>query len=212
MIKELVRQVMAAKKLNQQDLADLTGASLSRVKAITSGRVAKLKPEEIRALVEELDVSADWLATGSGEIFRPRLFQEETQDQFIDRMQAIKATGLIVDAMGLPDRDRDGLKACLTGDPAMDGVLIAEAVARQKQQMPQITSYPKATVTPLPANEHAGLTWRELMILAVDELNAAGLHLPGEKLAEMVDLLMEFQREGLPVSRDSVARQIRLVA
>ena len=50
------------------------------------------------------------------------------------------------------------------------------------------------------------------MILAVDELNAAGLHLPGEKLAEMVDLLMEFQREGLPVSRDSVARQIRLVA
>lgn len=186
-------------------------AALGMSKAALSARKARgaFPEKDLRALVSrrpELRIDVLYVLTGERE-----RADTETQDEFIDRMQAIKATGRIVDAMGLPDRERDGLKGCLTGDPAQDGVLIAKALARQAQQAPQVT-YPKATVTPLPANEHAGLTWRELMILAVDELNAAGLHLPGEKLAEMVDLLMEFQREGLPVSRDSVARQIRLVA
>ena len=125
----------------------------------------------------ELGIDVLYVLTGEREYSR-----QETQDQFIDRMQAIKATGQIVDALPLSSTEREGLRLCLTGDAQTDAATIAEAFTRQK---PQITSYPKATVTPLPANEHAGLTWRELMILAVDELNAAGLHLPGEKLAEM---------------------------
>ena len=44
---------------------DILGVSLDRVKSLTSGRVAKLKPDEIKALVEDLHVSADWLATGT---------------------------------------------------------------------------------------------------------------------------------------------------
>lgn len=191
-------------KLTQPQFAEAAGAAK---RTLIEWEKGETSPSAVQ-LSALRGVGVDVLYVLTGERERADV---ETQDEFIDRMQAIKATGRIVDAMGLPDRERDGLKGCLTGDPAQDGVLIAKALARQAQQAPQVT-YPKATVTPLPANEHAGLTWRELMILAVDELNAAGLHLPGEKLAEMVDLLMEFQREGLPVSRDSVARQIRLVA
>lgn len=118
---------MAAKGLTQQDLADLTGASLSRVKAITSGRVAKLKPDEIKALVEELHVSADWLATGTGPMFRSQ--QAEDQGAFAQRMQAVSAMGTVVDALPLPEPERSRLKVLLTGDAVTDGQLIAQALA-----------------------------------------------------------------------------------
>lgn len=118
---------MAAKSLSQQDLADLTGASLSRVKAITSGRVAKLKPDEIKVLVEELHVSADWLATGAGPMFRLPP-QAEDQGEFATRMHAINAMGAIVDALPIPESERIRLKALLTGDVSLDGELIAQAL------------------------------------------------------------------------------------
>lgn len=66
-----------------------------------------------------------------------------------------------------------------------------------------------------PAGSAAGdalLTWREVLVIAVDELRAQGVSLPGEKLADVVDLLMEFQELGMHVDRESVAKQLRLVA
>mgnify|MGYP000888430742 CR=1 FL=1 len=77
---------------------------------------------------------------------------------------------------------------------------------------PAVTSYERATVVPLPANEHGGLTWRQVLAIAVDELNAAGKRLPGEKLLELVDLLMAWQAEGAKVDAEKLRRQIRLVA
>ncbi len=114
---------MAAKSMSQQDLADLLGASLSRVKAITSDRVAKLKPEEIRALVEELHVSADWLATGHGAMFRPQA--QESRDDFERRMQVINDLGVVVDALPLAASEKMRTKASLTGDLVHDAELIA---------------------------------------------------------------------------------------
>jgi len=119
---------MAAKRLTQQDLADLTGSSLSRVKAITSDRVAKLKPGEIKALVEELHVSADWLATGAGPMFRLPPQPDEEQDVFAQRMQVVNAMGAVVDALPLPEPERARLKVLLTGDAVEDGSLIAQAL------------------------------------------------------------------------------------
>lgn len=130
LIKDLVKEVMAAKGLSQQDLSDLTGSSLSRVKAITSGRVAKLKPEEIRALVEELHVSADWLATGVGPMFRP-LPQEEDQDQFVGRMRAINTLSAVIDTLQIAQRDKDRFKLLLTGDPANDAATLAKAMGAE---------------------------------------------------------------------------------
>lgn len=106
---------------------DILGVSLDRVKSLTSGRVAKLKPDEIKALVEDLHVSADWLATGTGPMFRPQ--QAEDQDAFAQRMQAVSAMGAVVDALPLSEPERARLKVLLTGDPAHDGALIAQALA-----------------------------------------------------------------------------------
>ncbi len=127
MISALLRQVMDAKSLSQRDLMDILGVSLDRVKSLTSGRVAKLKPDEIKALVEDLHVSADWLATGTGPMFRPQ--QAEDQDAFAQRMQAVSAMGAVVDALPLSEPERARLKVLLTGDPAHDGALIAQALA-----------------------------------------------------------------------------------
>lgn len=77
---------------------------------------------------------------------------------------------------------------------------------------PAVTSYERATVVPLPANEHGGLTWRQILAIAIDELNAAGKRLPGEKLLELVDLLVAWQAEGAKVDAEKMRKQIRLVA
>lgn len=64
-----IRRVMQARGLSQKQLAEVLGSSLQRVKFITTGRIAKLTPAEIRALVEKLQVNPVWLTTGMGEMF-----------------------------------------------------------------------------------------------------------------------------------------------
>lgn len=66
-----MHQVMTECGLKQADLALVLEVSLSRVKAMTSGRVKKLSPDEIRRLVSTLNLSAHWLATGDGPMFNP---------------------------------------------------------------------------------------------------------------------------------------------
>lgn len=66
MISELLKRVMVECGLRQVDLADVLGVSLSRVKAMTSGRVKNLTREESEALVGKLGVRAAWLVTGEG--------------------------------------------------------------------------------------------------------------------------------------------------
>lgn len=90
-------------------------------------------------------------------------------------------------------------------------VLTGERVAAPASA-PAVTSYERATVVPLTANEHVGLTWRQILAIAVDELNAAGKRLPGEKLLELVDLLVAWQAEGAKVDAEKMRKQIRLVA
>lgn len=88
--------------------------------------------------LRDIGVDVLYVLTGEREYRMP-----ETQDQFIDRMQAIKATSLIVDALDLPDHEREGLKLCLTGDAQKDRALIVQTLTRQQAQTPQrvIASY-----------------------------------------------------------------------
>lgn len=67
-------------------------------------------------------------------------------------------------------------------------------------------------VVALPVSDSASLTWRRILVIAIDELNAAGKRLPGEKLLELVDLLVAWQAEGVKVDADKMRAQIRLVA
>ena len=70
MISTLLREIMSSCNLRQADLAQVLGSSVDRVKGLTSGRIAKLSPDETRALVEKLHVRGDYLATGVGPTFQ----------------------------------------------------------------------------------------------------------------------------------------------
>lgn len=130
---------MDAKSLTQRDLMDILGVSLDRVKSLTSGRVAKFKPEEIRALVEDLNVSADWLTTGSGPMFR--VVARETQDEFARRMQVVDDLGAVVDALPLSAFEKVRIKAALTGDVGQDAARIAAPLALSPEEQLMLDRY-----------------------------------------------------------------------
>lgn len=192
MISSLVKKIMSACSLTQEQLAEVMGANLDRVKSLTSGRVKKLKPDETKAIVEKLHISGNWLATGEGEMFKPAAEQAFANDLAALR----KATDLVTT---LP----------LSGDRKLLVRDILFAVASGK--VDQINSA-LDRVDPLVPSAGSGL-WRELAAVVVDELGGAGIALPGEKFIDLVDLLHEhFAAAGGAVNRDLVRRHLRLVA
>lgn len=60
---------MSACGLKQKDLAELLGVPLHRVKSLSTGKVQNFDREEVRVLVEKLRLSANWIATGEGDMF-----------------------------------------------------------------------------------------------------------------------------------------------
>lgn len=93
-----IRRVIRAQGLTQKQLAEVLGTSLERIKSMTSGRVAKLTPTEIRALVERLQVNPAWLTTGVGEMFSPptdgaAATPLRIEDFFMNRLQTLVTTG-----------------------------------------------------------------------------------------------------------------------
>lgn len=216
---------MAELSIQQKDLADVLGVPLHRVKSLTSGRVQKLTREEGDALVKKLNVRAGYLLDGQEPMFQGEGDQEyrqaESQDQFITRMQSINATARIVDALPLPEREREGVKLCLTGEPEQDARAISEALqaASLTQGSVRLTSvqgqeqiqYARSTVVPMPTNEHGSLTQQEVMALVLDALHEARRTLPAARIFAVVDAVMAWQRAGMNVTESSVVEQIRQV-
>ncbi len=124
--------------LKQADLAEVLEVSLSRVKAMTSGRVKNLTREESQALIDKLGIRAAWLVTGEGSMFR----KDETQDEFISRHQAIGRMHKLLDAMPMQDITRMRVAVLLTGDPERDGPLIAEALSTEARGIDFATGQP----------------------------------------------------------------------
>lgn len=87
-------------RLKQSDLVEVLGASLSRVKAMTSGRVKNLTREEGEALIKKLNIRGDWLATGEGP-----MFQSDAEREFHRRLDAVKASSAGAAAAGLTGDD-----------------------------------------------------------------------------------------------------------
>lgn len=69
MISSLIHQILEASGLRQQDLAEIMGVKLQRVKRLAGGSVQKMTREESEALVRKLNIRADWLLTGQGPMF-----------------------------------------------------------------------------------------------------------------------------------------------
>jgi len=137
-ISELIKEVMQTCNLKQTQLAEVMGASLSRVKAITSGRVKNLTREESEALINKLGIRAGWLIMGEGEMFGV----DETQDEFIARQQAIKRVRTLVSAMPIQEKTRNGLAMCVTGDPEKDGPLIAQILFAEALRKHALSAVP----------------------------------------------------------------------
>lgn len=97
MISSLMKIVMKECGLSQKELADVLGATIDRVKGITSGRVKKLTREEGEALIKKLHIRGDWLATGEGP-----MKQSPGEIEFQRRLSVIKSTTERVAALGLP--------------------------------------------------------------------------------------------------------------
>ncbi|MGB3393230.1 MAG: helix-turn-helix transcriptional regulator [Stenotrophomonas sp.] len=84
-ISSLIKAVTAAKGLSQKELAESLGITLDRVKSITSGKVRKLKPEELKGLVERWHVRGQYLATGE-----PPIFMSPGEIELERRMAAVR--------------------------------------------------------------------------------------------------------------------------
>lgn len=202
-----MKAVMKEFKLDQKQLAVVLDVPLHRVKSLTSGRVQKLTREESEALVTKLRINPEWLITGE-----EPMIEEETDREFSDRIQAINHMNAVVAALPLDELGRARLQALMTGDPAQDGPLIAKAMRGSYDSEKPIQTERSGNVTQFPVTESTGLLWRDLLVMAVDALHDAQLSLPGEKLAELVDLLMALQRAGAKLDKDTVTAQVRLVA
>lgn len=69
-LREIVKQVMTHFDLEQSELAEVMDVPIDRVKSLSAGRVKKFAPSETQALVRKLGISANWLATGLGEMLQ----------------------------------------------------------------------------------------------------------------------------------------------
>lgn len=138
-IDALLKKVMRECKLRQPELAEVLGTSLDRVKSLTSGRVKNLTREESEALIGKLDIRADWLITGEGPMFQ---YDEETQDEFVNRMQAIKRLGALINAMPLSQITRMRLSIVMTGDAEQDGRLLFDAITAEARGLDFVTGAP----------------------------------------------------------------------
>lgn len=194
-------------KLTQPQFAEAAGAAK---RTLIEWEKGETSPSAVQ-LSALRGVGVDVLYVLTGERERA---DTETQDEFIDRMQAIKVTGAIVDALPLPEPEREGLKLCLTGDPKKDADSIAAALIKAEEpdsvESTSPVTYGRGKVVPMTLNEHATLTQQEVLRLVLDALHAARRTLPSEKVMAVVDAVMAWQRAGVGVTKSSITEQLRM--
>lgn len=190
MIDALLKKVMQECKLKQPDLAEVLGASLDRVKSLTSGRVKNLTREESEALIAKLDIRANWLVTGEGPMFQQ---DDESDEEFVSRHQAINRMCTLIKAMPLREFTQVRLQAVMSGDLAEDGAVLARAIRLETLGIDFVNGKPIPGVAsqalPLPADEQMWLdTYREWSteVKKRELLRAMGLAPTGVDQAEPV--------------------------
>lgn len=104
-------------------MAEVLGVGLDRVKSITSGRVAKFTPEESRALVEKLHVRGDYLATGTGPIFRTM-----GEEQLDSRMVLLREATDTVLKMSIDRRHQELVRDIIYGVALKDADLVSTTI------------------------------------------------------------------------------------
>lgn len=207
MISTLVKTVMRECNLQQKALAEVLGVSVDRVKSLTSGRVQKLTPDESQALVSRLGIHPTWLITQEGPMFRhDTVDQDETQDEFVERMQAIKLARAIVDGLSIDAFSRLRLGVVMSGDPAADAPLIEEAVKAGQFPVgdaPSTAHEPGQQTQSQSRSQYIGLSadLREAIRMIADELYAQRKHTTGDKFVELVESALRYIKQGRTLER-----------
>lgn len=125
MISSLMKIVMKECGLSQKALADVLGATIDRVKGITSGRVKKLTREEGEALIRKLHIRGDWLATGEGP-----MKQSHGEIELQGRLDLIKSATDTAVGLALPEDKRRLVQELLFYVGAGDMEALTAALAR----------------------------------------------------------------------------------
>lgn len=123
MTNTLIRQLMAARSIKQAELAELLGVPLDRIKGLTSGRIKKLTREEGEILVKKLNVRAEWLVTGEGEIF-----QSPEEGEFKARLDALAVASKDAAAFSSEPEIQRLLQAVLYAQSLADPAAKREAI------------------------------------------------------------------------------------
>lgn len=131
MISELISQVMQQCNLRQKDLADVLDVPLQRVKRLTSGEAKKLTPDETRRLVQTLNLSAHWLATGEGP-----MFDAQGGQALGEQLSQLRMCSAAVKAMGLTGEVGDGVRDIAYGVAINNSDVVLGGVATLRPALP----------------------------------------------------------------------------
>lgn len=146
MISVLISNVMKECALKQKDLAAILEVPLQRVKRLTAGEVQKLTPDETRRLVQTLNLSAHWLATGEGPMFNTQGGQKLGEILTQLRLMTARLTEMEVDGpvasavvsivLGVAEKDSHSLK---------DGLIQATYAMQTPDERALLDTYRRCT-------------------------------------------------------------------
>lgn len=151
MISVLVRRIMEECGLKQQELADVLGVPLARVKRLSGGTVQKWSAEEQIALTQKLGISPNWLITGQGEMFEDG--DDESDEEFENRIFRINHMREVVAKLPLDEFSRARLAAVMTGMPETDAAHIAAALTSGHGRPVMLTAAEHASLNSLREGE-----------------------------------------------------------
>lgn len=84
MISVLLKRILLECGLKQKELAELLGVPIQRIKRLSGGEASKFTREEGESLIKKLNIRAEWLVTGEGD-----MFQSANEKEFSDRLDAL---------------------------------------------------------------------------------------------------------------------------
>lgn len=108
----LVKEICLSCWLTMPELSDITGIKQQRLKDISSGRVEGFKSEDVSLMVDKLHLSAEWLTTFEGEVFKngfsrsyptKALFVSGVIDRMVKIVEPNFISAVADDVLDIPD-------------------------------------------------------------------------------------------------------------
>lgn len=83
-VSSVIRKILSLSGMTHAQLASVIGVNDDRVTSLATGKVKKLHPDEVLALIERMRVKKSFISTGEGEVFEPEQKTPEVSVAFQD--------------------------------------------------------------------------------------------------------------------------------